>query len=305
MNCSKYYLLIVICLFLISGCTALGATQQSKDAEVQTLDLEQRGAHYFLNTHINGVETSIMLESGVPALLLDMRFYTENKSALNCDFKPFDGKIKLLNRVHDIVLKCDATLQIGDVHYQGPVFILSGNTPPAIPIQFLKSRKDGSSIVKIDLTEGVLEILSRAYLREHNKNLQSSYPLQFNKFGMPVIQCRIGLYLQEKALSLEDDFILDYGNGSHLFLLKGNQAVRSLIDENRLKLSEAKNRAGEVVAEGVLLDSMTLMGRDYKSVSVGITDKLIFDGEAGLIGLKSLQECLIFDIDNDRLYIRE
>ncbi len=285
------------------GFRVVMTTDTTEHIEQQTLALEKRGAHYFMDTHINGVETVIMLESGIPALLLDMPFYTSNIAAFNCDFEPSDEKIRLMNKLHDIVLKADINVKIGNIDYEGPVFILSGSTPPAIPIQHFKSQEDGSSIIKVDLQEGVLQILSREELNKYKKDSLTSYPLQFNKMGMPVIQSSIDISLQGKTVRLEDDFILDYGNGVHLFLLKGNQSVQGMINENALQLSEARNKAGDVIAEGLLFDSMILMGHHYKDVSVGVTDKMKFNGEAGLIGLKSLQRCLIFDIENKELHV--
>ncbi len=297
----KTILIIVIIFSVTFVCPTIIA--QNSSSVITSIALEKEGAHYFMNTHINGIETTIMLESGIPALLLDTNFYSRNKEALNCNFKQSNGKIRLMNRLHDIVLRADANIKIGDIDYEGPIFILSGSTSPAIPIQFFKNKNDESAIVKVDLKKKVLQVLSRADLKEYNKESHLSYPLLFNKMGMPVVQSTIDFSIQGKTLRLEDKFILDYGNGSHLFLLKGNKAVHCMISDNNLQLTEAKNKAGIVVAEGLLCKSMILIGQHYKNVSVGVTTRMKFDGEAGLIGLKSLQQCLIFDIDNSKLYI--
>ncbi len=268
----------------------------------QSLKLEKVGSHYFIGTRINGVAVNFLLESGIPALLLDSAFYENNKESLNLSFTPSKSKIRLMNKLHDIILKSSGVINIGDVIYDGPVFILSGNTPPAVPIQFFKNAKDKSPIIKIDLRNEVLQVLSRKEFVACHNNALDSCSLSFNQMGMPVVKLDVDFTLEGKPLKLRGDFILDYGNGSHLFLLKQNQAVLDMINSNDLSLSEAKNPEGIVVAEGMLFNSMKLMGKCYENVSVGMTDKMKFCGEAGLVGLKSMHRCLFFDIDNAKVY---
>ena len=279
--------------------------EEVKSTENQILKLEKVGSHYFIDTQINGIPTNVLLESGIPALLLDSAFYEKNKHCFHLDFAPSKSKIRLMNKLHDIILKSDGIVSIDDITYDGPVFILSGNTPPAVPIQFFKNTTDESSIVKIDLHDEILQILSKKEFATYRKNALDVCSFSFNRMGMPVVNTSVDISVQGKFLKLRDDFILDYGNASHLFLLKKNMSVQHLINSNSLNLSEAKNNEGTVLAEGLFFSSLALMGEWHENVSVAVTDKMKFCGEAGLIGLKSLERTLIFDMKNEKVYFFE
>lgn len=56
--------------------------------ETISFDLEKKGGHLFFKANVCGEQTDIMLESGIPALLIGREFYERNIGRVdyNCHF---------------------------------------------------------------------------------------------------------------------------------------------------------------------------------------------------------------------------
>lgn len=77
-----------------------------------------------------------------------------------------------------------------------------------------------------------------------------------------------------------------------------------MIEENKIELKEARNMQGQVVAEGIFADNLTICGRKYSEVSIGVTDKLKSTKEAGFLGVKFMTMPIILDFGEKKMYIK-
>ena len=60
---------------------------------------------------------------------------------------------------------------------------------------------------------------------------------------------------------------------------------------------------GKVVAEGLYADKLTICGRTYEGVSVGVTSQLKAVKECGYLGVKFFTMPAVFDFDNSKMYL--
>ena len=122
---------------------AFGLSAQSH-TEGETFPLTKKGAHYVFTASINGTaEATILIESGIPALLVDSAYALS--SGILSDMEPaVAGKAEKLNlagRVYKITHKANGTVRIGDnTSYIGEVFVLSnydyGPYEVAVPVMY-------------------------------------------------------------------------------------------------------------------------------------------------------------------------
>ena len=108
--------------------------------------------------------------------------------------------------------------------------------------------------------------------------------------------------VNDRNASLEGNFIVDMGNGSLLFLNHGNASVTDMLKTKKIKLKEARDNRGKVVAKGIYADNLTICGRTNKGVSVGVAEMKSLP-ECGFLGLKFFTMPAIFDFDNNKMYL--
>ena len=263
--------------------------------------LTKENGHFFLNTSVNGIDARLMLESGVPGLMMSDVFYEAHKDSLRMEVKPCDEKIRYLGGIHNIKYTGQARLRIGDAIFEGTVKIADGNHKLMIPINMFRHASDNSGIVRIDLTNSELRICNRQHLARQIKDA-TALDLTFNQWSMPVVGSRLDMDVDGRRISLEGNFIVDMGNGSLLFLNKSQTKVVKMLNDGQVKLKEAHNNSGKVVAEGLYADRLRICGRRYKGVSVGVASFKRLD-ECGHLGLKFFTMPTIFDFDKGKMYL--
>ena len=144
---------------LLLSLIALGVFAQNKPAG-ETFELTKQGAHYVFTASINGTaDATILVESGIPALLADSAYVFNSGILSDMTLTPTGGKekINLGGHVYIITHKADGTVRIGNsTSYIGKVFVLSnydyGNYEVAVPVMYLHNTLDkGSRIINLDL----------------------------------------------------------------------------------------------------------------------------------------------------------
>lgn len=273
-----------------------------------TFNLQKEHGHYYFDADINNVKATFMLESAIPALLIDSAFYVQHKQELRLENLEEDSsRIRFLNKLYRIVWSGTNDVKIGDVIYSGKVFVLSNYKDCILlPIQNLRSQRSdkaqsSSQLLRLDLNALRLQVLS-----ETAKTPDTSFNMRINKeTGMPVVESQLSIRNGNDTATMQGDFIVDFGNASLLFLLKQHPAVLSMIKDNGLELQEAKTPQGVVVGEGLYAEHCTLLGITFDGASIGVTDKMKSLKEAGLIGLKFLVKPTLFDFKNMKMYIEQ
>ena len=288
----------LLSILIVELLMSLQMTAQTTD---HVFKLTKENGHFYFETSVNGVTATMLFESGVPGLMMSTDFYEAHKDALGMEVQASNSKIRYLGEMFQIKYTAHARLHIGDAIFEGPVKIVDGATDIKFPIQMLHHAQDNSSIVCMDLVKKELRICSREHLKDLVKDA-TALDLSFNKWSMPVVNTQLNINADGQRINLKGNFIADMGNGSLLFLNKSQVDVVNMLKDGQVKLKEARDKSGKVVAEGLNANRLTICDRTYKDVSVGVST-FISLGECGFLGLKFFTMPTVFDFDNKKMYL--
>lgn len=271
-----------------------------------------RSGHYAFHTLLNDrVLSSVMIESGIHAALIDSAFIHKHQHELGLTIRPnnMNKEINLGGTVYRITHRAKGSLKMSDCVYEGEFLVLShyrNETEVTIPIQRLRQKNDwGSRIVMLDIKNNQMRMLTRNELQSwdctRHKINHRSY------MRMPAISTTITITTSESALSLEGNFNIDLGNPMPLYLREQSLEVQRFLNENKaITLTAGYNQRGEVVAQAFKPFSCEILGHTLSLPTICVTDKLQRFTTDGLIGLPLFMEhAVAFDFDNDYLYIQE
>lgn len=263
--------------------------------------LEKENGHFFLQTTVNGVDARLMLESGVPGLMMSDAFYEAHKDSLKMELTPCEERIRYLGGMHNIKYTGHARLRIGAAIFEGTVKIVDGDHKLMLPINMLHHASDNSSIVRMDLGNNEISVCSRTRLQELIEGA-TALDLTFNKWAMPVVNTILSMSVGGRRVNLPGNFIVDMGNASLLFLNKSQTSVVKALADGKVNLKQAYDKNGKVVAEGIFAEQLIICGRTYHSVSVGVSQFKSLE-ECGFLGLKFFTMPTVFDFDHHKMYL--
>lgn len=301
--------LLTAIFFLI----AFGLSAQS-NTEGETFSLTKKGAHYVFTASINDTaEATILVESGIPALLVDSAYAFSSGILSDMELAVADKeKLNLAGRVYKITHEANGTVRIGNsTSYNGEVFVLSnydfGPYEVAVPVMYLHNDlDDGSRIVSLDLGNQSLQMLSRASLNAIKADYSMSNMNTDTYMGMFAIETSMTCDDGIKPRTLSGNFLIDFGNPELLFLIHQTKEVqRFLADNADMELREATAPNGEVVGQFILTKQCHLCGITFPDAVVVITKKLPLFSTPGDIGLKFFERIhAVFDFDESVIYTR-
>jgi hypothetical protein len=292
---------------------AFGLSAQN-NTEGETFQLAKQGAHYVFTASINGTaDATILVESGIPALLADSAFVFSSGILSDMELTVTNKqKLNLGGRVYKITHKANGTVRIGNnTSYIGEVFVLSnydyGPYEMAVPLMYLHNDlDDGSRIVSIDLGNQSLQMLGKSSLNAIDADYSKSNMNTDTYEGMFAIETSVMLDDGIKPRTLSGNFMIDFGNPELLFLLHQTEEVqRFLADNADMKLREATTPSGEVVGQFILTKQCQLCGIAFPDAVVVITKNLPLCTTPGNIGLKFFERThAIFDFDQSVVYMK-
>ena len=301
---------ILIALFIL---ITLGLSAQS-NIEGETFPLTKKGAHYVFTASINGTaEATILIESGIPALLVDSAYVFSSGilSDMELAVASKAEKLNLAGRVYKITHKANGTVRIGNhTSYVGEVFVLSnydyGPYEVAVPLMYLHNDLDeGSRIVSLDLGHQSLQMLSRASLNASKADYSKSNLNTDTYMGMFAIETSLTLDDGIKPRTLSGNFLIDFGNPELLFLLHQTEEVQQFLADNAdMELREATAPNGQVVGQYILTKQCQVCGINFPDAVVVITRNLPLFTTPADIGLKFFERTpTIFDFDQAAVYM--
>lgn len=274
----------IVLLFIFCS-TALSAQER--------FDLQKRGGHYYFTSSINDIPVEIMLESGIPALLVGQSVYETCLQSGGLTFQPSRQKIRLLNRLYDILFKADGEIRIGSVIYDGPIFVLKDYDGASLPVQYLKDPVSKRAVLAIDLKDNYMQVGGPEKIAGGRK-----FRLSFDEnLGFPVVAASINLITPEGRSKLKGGLIVDFGNPSLLFLMKQHKEIARAIKKKTIGLKDAYDRQGNLVAQGIYANDVSIFGKTYNDVSIGVTDKMQGIVQLGFLGVQFFTSPVIFDFD--------
>ena len=297
-------------LFLL---ITLGLSAQS-NTEGETFPLTKMGAHYVFTASINGsAEATILVESGIPALLDDSAFVFSSGVLSDMELAVADKeKLNLAGRVYKITHKANGTVRIGNnTSYDGEVFVLSnydfGPYEVAVPVMYLHNDlDDGSRIVSLDLGNQSLQMLSRALLNASKADYLKTNMNTDTYMGMFAIETSMTLDDGTKPRMLSGNFMIDFGNPELLFLFHQTEEVQKFLADNAdMELRDATTPSGEVMGQFILTKQCQLCDIVFPNAVVVITKKLSLFTTPGNIGLKFFERIpAVFDFDQSVVYMK-
>ena len=271
-----------------------------------------QSGHYAFHTLLNDrVLSSVMIESGIHAALIDSAFIHKHQHELGLTIRPnnMNKEINLGGTVYRITHRAKGPLKMSGCVYEGELLVLAhyrDETEVTIPIQRLHQKNDwGSRIVMLDIKNKHMRMLTREELRRwdcpRHKINRRSY------MRMPAINTTIAIKTSDSTLSLKGNFTIDLGNPMPLYLREQSLGVQQLLDGNKaITLTAGYNQQGEVVAQAFKPLSSEILGHTFTLPTICVTDKLQRFTTDGLIGLPLFTEhAVAFVFDNDYLYIQE
>ena len=292
---------------------ASGLSAQSH-TEGETFPLTKKGGHYVFTASINDTaEATILVESGIPALLVDSAYVFSSGILSDLELVVADKeKLNLAGRVYKITHKANGTVRIGNnTSYIGEVFVLSnydyGPYEAAVPVMYLHNDlDDGSRIVSLDIGNQSLRMLSRASLNASKADYSKRNMNTGTYMGMFAVETSVTLDDGIKPRTLSGNFLIDFGNPELLFLIHQTEEVQQFLADNAdMELREATAPSGEVVGQFILTKQCQLCGIIFPDAVVVITRKLPLITTPANIGLKFFERAhAIFDFDQSVVYMK-
>ena len=264
---------------------------------VHSYKLNSNNGHLFMTADICGEQREIMVESGIPALLIGQDFYERALAGGDLAFDSSQAKIRLLNNLYEITYKADGALQIGRDKYCGPIFILKDFDGISLPIQNLYD-ESGHRTVSVDILNGRLSI------GEISENTGKCYKLHLDKkTGFPIVKAELKISSQENYAKLKGNLIVDFGNPMLVFLMSQHRSVSKAIKNGKVTPQDAHDANGNVVAQGIYAETIIVCGQEYNDVSIGLTGKMTAIKELGLLGIPFFNTAVAFDFDKGRMFV--
>lgn len=266
--------------------------------DIHNYALTTAKGHLYFNAEVSGEQAEIMVESGIPALLIGQDFYDRAMSGSDISVNPSQAKIRLLNNEYQISYKGAGKIAVGDDFYDGPIFILKDFDGMSMPIQYLCG-SNGNRTVSIDIQNSTLSIGDTV------ANADEQYKLKFDKkTGFPTVKTKVAIHSGDKEAVLQGYLIVDFGNPMLLFLMSQNKSVSKAIKSGKLVPMDAKDANGNVIAQGIYGNSVTVCGKEFNDVSLGLTGRMSAIGQIGFLGIPFFTTPVTFDFSTGKLYIQ-
>lgn len=302
---------------ILTALFALGALTVQAQADGDSFQLVKKAGHYMFEAPVYGKEgTTILVESGIPALLADSAYVFESGILEGMELVD-TGRKQHLNLGGDefvITHKAHGTVKIGsNSSFRGDVFVLAGYKERytkfyevALPVMYLHNDLDGGSrIIDLDLGNQRMSMLSRAALKDRKSAYSKSRMNTKTYLGMPAIKTTLVLDDGTKKRKLKGNYNIDFGNPEILFLLTQNKNVQRFLAKNAdLDLHDATGPQGQVMAQLAFSEQCDLCGVRFPEAIVLFTKNLPRFTAEGDIGLKFFESVdALLDFDKSAVYI--
>lgn len=302
---------------ILTALFALGALTVQAQADGDSFQLVKKAGHYMFEAPVNGKEgTTILVESGIPALLADSAYVFESGILEGMELVD-TGRKQHLNLGGDefvITHKMHGTVKIGsNSSFRGDVFVLADYKERyakfyevALPVMYLHNDLDGGSrIIDLDLGNQRMSMLSRAALKDRKSAYSKSRMNTKTYLGMPAIKTTLVLDDGTKKRKLKGNYNIDFGNPEILFLLTQNKNVQRFLAKNAdLDLHDATGPQGQVMAQLAFSEQCDLCGVRFPEAIVLFTKNLPRFTAEGDIGLKFFESVdALLDFDKSAVYI--
>ncbi len=286
--------LVLILFFAISPLVSLGQT---------SFQMTYKDGRYFITTSLNGRDNiEILVASGFHGIIVSEDDY--GRLFVDSLYQTVDSDITGIKNFYgrDSVTKVKyGKVYIGDLSYQGNIYVVDKWSKINIPMYLLKNEKDTTAhLVRLDFKQGTLDFVSQETISETNmhqyKMMESS--------SLPIIETTLFLSDTYGHLgSVEGRFLFNLNSGTPLYLCVRNPSALNFIRKNKFRILPAQDKAGNEVGKGILAAVCQVGERKRRKVAIGVGGRMNLPNVLGCIGPSMFRKsCVIIDSKNHIIY---
>lgn len=293
-NMKRILLSVVVALALF---VAPGSSFAQENFALQ----QKADHHYYFSTTVAGEQADIMLESGIPALLVERGFYEKSLKNSGLDFKASESQIRLFNNVYKIPFRAEGKIAVGNLVFDGPVFVLDDFSGISMPIQYLKMADGKKAFISLDFQDKIMTVNAQKPDVEGEK-----FKLRIDKkMGFPIVRSVLKMKTEDGTVNLKGDFIVDFGNPELLFLMAQRKDVDKAMKSGKLTLIDFLDpETFEVIGNVIKTESTVVCGRKFEGKWVAVTDKMLSIEQLGLLGVPFFEKAVVFDFAGGEMIVQ-
>lgn len=247
-----------------------------------SFQMTYKDSHYYINTTVNGHDSVwIYVESGLPGILINEHNY--DRLFIDSLYQTVDSgysEIKSLYGSYPVSKINCGKVNIGDLSYQGNIYVIDGYDKIGVPIHLLKNEKDSTAnMIRFHFSRRILDFVGKDSVTPKNEYKMVELS------PMPVVETT--LFLADTyghRGSIKGKFIFDLGNSSPLFLFTRNSSLQSFIKRNDFKIFPAKDKSGNNVGNGIYASYCNVGMKRIRNASIGLADKIYISDILGSMG---------------------
>ena len=286
--------LILILFFVIYPLVSLGQT---------SFQMTYKEGGYFITTSINNHDNiEIFVSSGFPGIIVSEDDY--GRLFVDSLYQTVDSDItgiKDFYRRHPVSKVKYGKVSIGDLSYQGNIYVVDKWSKINIPMYLLKNEKDTTAhLVRLDFKQGTLDFVRQEAISKtnmHQYKMVESPPL-------PIIETTLFLSDTYGHLgSIEGRFLFNLNSGSPLYLCVRNPSALNFIRKNKFRILPAKDTSGNDIGKGIFAAVCQVGERKRRKVSTGVGGRINLPNVLGCIGPSMFRKSyVVIDSKNHIMY---
>ena len=286
--------LILILFFVIYPLVSLGQT---------SFQMTYKEGGYFITTSINNHDNiEIFVSSGFPGIIVSEDDY--GRLFVDSLYQTVDSDItgiKDFYRRHSVSKVKYGKVSIGDLSYQGNIYVVDKWSKINIPMYLLKNEKDTTAhLVRLDFKQGTLDFVRQEAISKtnmHQYKMVESSPL-------PIIETTLFLSDTYGHLgSIEGRFLFNLNSGSPLYLCVRNPSALNFIRKNKFRILPAKDTSGHDIGKGIFAAVCQVGERKRRKVSTGVGGRINLPNVLGCIGPSMFRKSyVVIDSKNHIMY---
>lgn len=286
--------LVLILFFVVHPLVSLGQT---------SFEMAYKDGRYFITTSLNGHDNiELLVASGFHGIIVSEDDY--GRLFVDSLYQTVDSDITGIKNFYgrDSVTKVKyGKVSIGDLSYQGNIYVVDKYGKINIPVHLLKNEKDTTAhLARLDFKQGTLDFVRQETISETNmhqyKMMESS--------SLPIIETTLFISDTYGHLgTVEGRFLFNLGSGSPLYLYIRNPSALNFIRKNKFRVLPAKDKAGNDVGHGIYTAVCQVGERKRRKVSIGVIGRINLPNVLGCIGPSLFRKSyVVIDSKNHIVY---
>lgn len=286
--------LILILFFVIHPLVSLGQT---------SFQMTYKEGGYFITTSINNHDnTEIFVASGFHGIIVSEDDY--GRLFVDSLYQTVDSDIAGIKNFYgrDSVTKVKyGKVSIGDLSYQGNIYVVDKYGKINIPVHLLKNEKDTTAhLARLDFKQGTLDFVRQEAI---SKTSMHQYKM-VESSSLPIIETTLFISDTYGHLGrVEGRFLFNLNSGSPLYLYIRNPSALNFIRKNKFRVLPAKDRAGNDVGYGISTAVCQVGERKRRKATIGVIGRINLPNVLGCVGPSLFRKSyVVIDSKNHIMY---